>query len=306
MAEPSPYSQQIDSKSGLLSAVTAYTIWGLFPFYFVAIRQVPALEILAYRIAFSVPFGMLIILLRRQIRDAVKAFITPKTLGLLALAAIALSINWGVYIWAIQIGEIFQGSLGYYINPLLYVIVAVLFFNESLSRLQGLAIAFAALGVSILTIYGGVFPLISLTLAVTFTCYGVLRKYVVVGAMPGLLVEVVVLLPIAGAYLYWLGQKGGISFGQYGTQLDVLLMLAGPITVLPLLAFAFAARRIKLSTLGILQFISPTTQFGCALYLGEPFTVAHGWCFGLIWVGVALFSWDAWRKRANGKPSADH
>ena len=286
---------QTDSKQGLISAVIAYTLWGLFPVYFVATEAVPTLEILAHRIAWSLPFGALILLLRRQVRDTLAILAQPRTLGLLGLASVALAANWGVYIYAIQIDQIFQGSLGYYINPLLNVLVGVLLFKERLSRAQGLAIALAAAGVAVLTVYGGQFPAIALFLACSFATYGVLRKIIAVGAMPGLMIEVLVLIGPAVAYMIWLGRSGGLVFGSGSGTLDLLLLAAGPITVLPLLAFAYAARRIRLSTLGVLQFIGPTMQFGFGLYYGEPFTRAHALCFALIWTGVAVFAWDAWR-----------
>ncbi|WP_427451324.1 EamA family transporter RarD [Litorimonas sp. WD9-15] len=295
MAGPTPQPETNEGRAGLIAGLTAYTIWGLFPIYFVATKHVPALEILAHRIVWSLPFGLLILLFRKQIAETIKALVTPKTVILLAIAAIALAINWGVYIWAIQQEQIFQGSLGYYINPLLYVLVGVLFFKEKLSALQGLAITFACIGVAILTFKGGVFPAISLILAVTFTTYGVLRKYIVVGAMPGLFIEVTVLLLPAIGTLYYLSQQNGLAWNNAGLETDILLVLAGPLTVLPLLAFAFAARRIKLSTLGILQYLGPTMQFGCALYFGEPFTLAHALCFGFIWLGVGVFAYDAIR-----------
>lgn len=289
-------AQHPDSRSGLLSGVVAYFIWGLFPIYFVITKAAPATEILAHRILWSLPFGLLILIFRRQIGDTIKAIRHPKTLGLLALASLALALNWGVYIYAIQIEQIFQGSLGYYINPLIYVLVAVLFFGERLSKLQGFAILLACLGVIVLTVYGGQFPFISLILAISFTIYGVLRKLIDVGAMPGLFIEVLVLIVPACLYLIWLQSSDNLAFGT-DPKLTWLLIAAGPITVLPLLAFAFAARRIRLSTLGILQFIGPTMQFLCGVYFGEPFTAAHAICFALIWTGVITFAYDGWRAR---------
>jgi len=296
MATPSQHIATSESKAGLFSGMSAYFMWGLFPIYFVAMKHVPALELLAYRIVWSLPFGFLILLLRKQIRDTLSALAKPKTVILLAIAAIALAANWGVYIYAIQQDQIFQGSLGYYINPLLYVLVGVVFFKETLSDLQGLAIFFAFIGVAILTFKGGVFPSISIILAITFTLYGVLRKYIVIGAMPGLFIEVLVLLLPAIAVIGILSSRGTLSWGAFDTKTDILIVLAGPLTVIPLLAFAYAARRIKLSTLGILQFIGPTMQFLCGLYYGETFTTAHGWCFGFIWLGVGLFGFDAIRR----------
>ncbi len=296
MANVHQQTDSSDGNAGLISGFAAYAMWGLFPIYFVAMRHVPALELLAYRIVWSLPFGLLILLFRKQIRDTLRSLAKPKTVILLAIAAVALAANWGVYIWAIQQEQIFQGSLGYYINPLLYVLVAVVFFKEKLTPLQGLAIAFACIGVAILTLKGGVFPGISLILAMTFTTYGVLRKQIDVGAMPGLFIEVLVLILPAAAVLWFIASNDNLSWGAYGPKTDLLIVLAGPLTILPLLAFTFAARRIRLSILGILQYIGPTMQFGCALYFGEAFTAAHAWCFGFIWVGVAIFAFDAVRK----------
>lgn len=289
--------EKTDARSGIPAGIIAYTIWGLFPIYFVATRSVDALEILAHRVVWAVPFGFLIILARRQIPDVKRALANHRTLMLLSLAALALSVNWGVYIWAVQNGHIFQGSLGYYINPLMYVLVGVVFLKETLGGLQKFAAILACLGVIVLTVYGGIFPWISLVLAITFTVYGVIRSQVNVGAMPGLLIETLVLFPVGIAYLLWLHHTGNLALtSSNDAGLKALLFLAGPITVLPLMAFAYAARRLKLSTLGFLQYIGPTLQFGCALYYGEDFTFAHALCFTLIWIAVGLFSWDAWRR----------
>lgn len=280
-------------------------MWGLFPIYFKLTESIAATELLAHRIVWSIPFGLLIILFRHQIGDVLTALKNRKTIFLLLLAAIALSANWGVYIWAIQQDQIFQGSLGYYINPLMYVLVGVVFLGERLSKFQILAVAFAVIGVLVLTLYGGVFPAISLFLATSFTIYGVIRKQVDIGAMPGLFIETCLLLPAGLTYLYWLHTHGQFGFATAVWDLKALLLLAGPITVLPLLAFAFAARRLKLSTLGFLQFIGPTLQFMCGIYYGEAFTAAHAWCFGLIWLAAGLFSWDAWRTNRKIRPITD-
>jgi len=296
MASAPQHMSSSEGKSGLVSGMAAYIMWGLFPIYFVAMKHVPAMELLAYRMVWSIPFGFLILMFRKQIAETLRALTNPKTVILLTIAAIALAANWGFYIWAIQQDQIFQGSLGYYINPLLYVLVGVVFFKEKLSTLQGLAIAFAFIGVAILTIKGGVFPSLSLILATTFTIYGVIRKNVDIGAMPGLFIEVLVMFLPAVAVLWFFSSRGGLSWGAYDSTTDILIILAGPLTVLPLLAFAFAARRIRLSTLGILQYIGPTLQFACGIYFGETFTRAHAWCFGLIWLGVGIFAFDAIRR----------
>jgi len=289
------YNEQ--ARIGFFAGLTAYTIWGLFPIYFKVTECASAMEILAHRIIWSVPFGLLIILARRQWPEIRRAIKSKYIMIMLTLAALALSVNWGVYIWAVQQDQIFQGSLGYYINPLIYVLVGVIFFGEKLSLWQIIAVILAAIGVAVLTLYGGVFPYISLILACSFAAYGVIRKQVEIQAMPGLMIETLILFLPALTYMLWLRQNGTLEFGFDNPQMMTLLILAGPITVLPLLAFAVAARRLTLSMLGVLQYIGPTGQFLCALYYGETFTTAHAICFAFIWLGVIIFCWDAYRNR---------
>lgn len=291
-----PHNTSDDVRLGLIAGIMAYTFWGAFPIYFKITEAVGPLEILAHRIVWSLPFAIIIIAIRRQWSELKRAITIPRLVGLLTLAAIALAINWGVYIWAVQSEQIFQGSLGYFINPLMYVLVGVVFFGEKLSKLQSISVFLALIGVAILTIYGGVFPYISLILATSFATYGVIRKQAVVGAIPGLVIETAVLFIPAAAFLIWLSSLGTLSFGS-SPGITGLLLLAGPVTVLPLWAFAIAARKLKLSTLGMLQYIGPTGQFICALYYGESFTTAHAWCFGLIWIGIIIYSFDAYRGR---------
>ncbi|HEX7080899.1 MAG TPA: EamA family transporter RarD [Gammaproteobacteria bacterium] len=283
------------ARDGVLAAFVAYTLWGFLPIYFKVVAAVPSLEVLAHRIVWAVPFGAPIILARRQWPDVMRAVATRRTLGLLAIAAVVIAVNWLVYIWAVQNDRIFQASLGYYINPLMYVLVGVALFHERLRRLQTAAVLLAAAGVAVLTISGGEFPAVALTLATCFTIYGVIRSRVAVGGMPGLFIETVILFPAAAAYLAWLMYHGDAAFGSGGAAVSGLLVLAGPITVLPLLAFALAARRLQLSTIGVMQFIAPTLQFVVGLAYGERLTTAHSVCFAMIWVAVTLFSLDAWR-----------
>lgn len=299
MNSTAPHTTSDDAKLGLMAGIMAYTFWGAFPIYFKVTEAVSPLEILAHRIVWSLPFALIIIVIRRQWPELKRALRIPKLLGLLALAAIALSINWGVYIWAVQNEQIFQGSLGYFINPLMYVLIGVLFFGEKLSKFQFVSVILALIGVSILTLYGGVFPYVSLILATSFAIYGVIRKQAVVGAIPGLVIETALLFIPAAVFLIWLHSQGSLSFGS-SPDITALLLLAGPVTVLPLWAFAIAARKLKLSTLGMLQYIGPTGQFICALYYGESFTSAHAWCFGFIWLGILIYSFDAYR----GRPKA--
>lgn len=287
----------VRAREGVAAGITAYTLWGFLPVYLKLVAAVPAFEVLAHRILWALPFGVPILALRRQWPEVGRALAHRRTLGLLCISAMFIAVNWLVYIWAVQRDQIFQASLGYYINPLLYVLIGVAVFHERLRRLQTAAVLLAAAGVAVLTVSGGQFPVIALTLATSFTVYGVLRSRVAVGGMPGLFIETLVLFPAAAVYALWLSRSGDGAFalGDPGTM--GLLMLAGPFTVLPLLAFALAVRRVRLSTVGIMQFISPTLQFLVGLGYGERLTRAHIACFALIWTAVAAFSWDAWRYR---------
>jgi chloramphenicol-sensitive protein RarD len=283
------------TRNGIVTALLAYTLWGFLPVYFKLVDVVPALEVLGHRIVWAVPFGAIIILARRQWPEVKRAVTHRRTLALLALAAVFIAINWLVYITAVQRGQIFQASLGYYINPLMYVVIGVIVLRERLRRLQTTAVFLAGLGVAVLTVSGGELPIISLMLAVSFTIYGVIRSRVVVGGMPGLFIETVLLFPMSLAYLIWLTLAGESWFRPEYPGLAGGLMLAGPLTVVPLLCFALAARRLRLSTIGIMQFIAPTLQFLVGLAYGEVLTVPHVICFSLIWIAVIVFSWDAWR-----------
>lgn len=284
-------------RNGVLCAVAAFSLWGAFPIYFKVATGVTALEMLAHRIAWAVPFGLVIVLMRRQWPELRAIVRDRRTLAWLALGSTVIAINWLVYIFAVQENQIFQASLGYYINPLLLVLAGFVFHGERLRPAQALAVIFAAAGVLVLAMRGGEWPWISLTLAVSFTIYGLVRKQVQVGAMPGLFIETLFLLPAALAYLVLLGGRAELAFVNGSTLLTWLLVLAGPLTVLPLLLFAIGARRLRLSTIGFLQFIGPTGQFLVGVAYGEPVTPAHAICFALIWAAVTIFCVDAWRAR---------
>lgn len=283
------------ARDGIVSAFIAYFLWGLFPLYFIVVKDVPAFEVLAHRIIWAVPFGALIIHLRRQWAEVIGALKHWRTFMFLIVSAILITGNWLVYIWAVQLEQINQASLGYYINPLLFALAGVVIFGEKLRKAQTAAIILAAIGVSVLTFSGGEFPAIALFLGVTFAAYGVIRKQVVVGGMPGLFIETLVLLPFALCYLLWIMLAGEAAFSFTDPSLSGILLLAGPLTVTPLLFFALAARRLNLLTLGMMQFIAPTLQFVIAVIYGEQLTRAHIICFSLIWLAVILFSIDAWR-----------
>lgn len=281
------------ARSGVLIGLAAYTMWGVFPVYFKLIESVAPLEILTHRIVWAVPFGALIIALRSQWSEVRVAFGHRRMLLGLCTSALFITINWLIYIWAIQNERIFEASLGYYINPLMYVLVGVFFLGERLRNLQIAAVVLAAIGVLFLTINGGVFPWVALSLAASFTVYGVIRKQIVVGAMPGLFVETTILLPFALGWLIWIVQAGQASIVSADAGITALLLLGGPITVVPLLLFAIAARRLTMTVIGFMQFLAPTLQFLTGVYYGETLTPAHMVCFGFIWAAVLVFSIDA-------------
>lgn len=281
-------------RDGIISAAIAFFLWGAFPLYFIVVKDVSANEVLAHRIIWAVPFGALIIHLRHQWTEVITALKHRRTFMYLVLSAILITGNWLVYIWAVQLEQINQASLGYYINPLLFALAGVVIFGERLRAAQTAAIILAAIGVLILTFRGGEFPAMAVFLGVIFAFYGVIRKQVVIGGMPGLFIETLVLLPIALAYLVWIIVAGEAAFSFRDPALAGILVLAGPLTVTPLLFFALAARRLNLTTIGMMQFIAPTLQFVIAVISGEEFTTAHFICFSLIWAAVILFSVDAW------------
>ena len=280
-------------RDGLLAALIAYVMWGVFPIYFVLVASVSPTEVLTHRILWAVPFGALIIHFRRQWPEVRQALASAQTMIWLALAAIFISANWLIYVWATQNEQVLQASLGYYINPLMYVFVGVLFLKERLRRAQVVALGLAAIGVAYLSVSGGQFPVVAISLALLFTFYGVIRKQVAVGAMPGLFVETALLFPFAVAWLLWMMHAGQATFPTAGWSMSALLVLAGPLTVLPLLFFAVGARLLPLSTVGFMQYIAPSLQFIVGVALGEELTVPHLVCFGFIWTAIAVFSLDA-------------
>lgn len=222
-------------------------------------------------------------------------------LSWLTVSACLIAINWFIYIIAVQTDRIFQASLGYYINPLIFVVAGIFFFGERLSRWQSIAVFLATIGVLVLTVSGGEFPWIALSLGTSFAIYGVIRKRVVIGATPGLFVETLVLIPVAIIGLGSMMVSGQAVTSSAGPGLMGLLLLAGPITVVPLVMFAVAARRLALTTVGFMQFLAPSMQFGAGIYYGEQLTLPRLICFACIWAAVILFSADAFRRQKKAR-----
>lgn len=294
-ANPRPATVSDEVRLGLIVGVAAYTIWGLFPLYLKLLSHVAALEILAHRVFWSVPFGAVLILMRRQWGEVLTAIRSPRVVFVLLLSAFAISANWLIYVWAVVNDRILEASLGYYINPLMYVAAGVFILGEKLRRPQMIAISLASAGVLVMTFGVGVFPWVSLALALLFTIYGYIRKTAPVGAMPGLFIETSLLAPLAAIYVLTLMNAGLAVFQAQSLGMDIILMLAGPVTVIPLVLFALSARRLNLTTIGLLQYIGPSLQFFLGLYYGEAFTSLHAISFGLIWTALAVFSIDAVR-----------
>jgi chloramphenicol-sensitive protein RarD len=294
---PASEAERQQSRDGLISALIAYIFWGLLPIYFIFVKDVDSFEVLVHRVIWAVPFGALIIHFRDQWAEVWRAFTHPRMFAYLSISAVLIAGNWLVYIIAVQQEQIFQASLGYYINPLIFSIAGVYLFGETLSRPQVIAVSLAAVGVVILTVSGGSFPAIAIFLGISFTIYGVIRKKVVIGGMPGLFVETLVLFPFALVYLIWIMISGTAVFSSAQPGMAIALALAGPLTVIPLLFFALAARRLKLSTVGMMQFLAPSLQFLVGVIYGEQLTLPHIICFACIWTAVALFSWDALRRQ---------
>lgn len=285
-------------SGGLAQALGAYFVWCLFPLYFAALHEVSAFEVVAWRILFTLPFCLLTIAVLKQGTELRAALTTPRILGALALSGLLIGINWSIYVIAVASGHILAASLGYYINPLVNVLAATIFLREKLSRLQWLAMALAAIGVAMLA-KGAVDTLwISLSLALSFAGYGLTRKLAPVTALPGLTVETLVLLiPAIGVLAWQVASGAGLAMGS-SLRIDLLLACAGPITGVPLLLFASAARKLDFSLLGFIQFITPTGVFLMGLIaFHEPFRSSQLLCFLFIWTAIAIFCWDLLRRR---------
>jgi chloramphenicol-sensitive protein RarD len=279
-----------DIRSGLFAAMAAYGLWGFLPLYFQFLGDLPPLVILAHRILWSVPTALVLVIAAGKWTEFAGIFRQSRLLFTLFASSIAIAANWAIYIWAVTNHRVLEGSLGYFINPLIVFLFAAMFFGERFRPLQLLAVAIAALGVVNQTLVVGEFPWVSLSLAISFAIYGAIRKTTVVDSRVGFGIEAMLLAPVAMLYLVFFLPAGVQAFGSGEPGLVMLLLLAGPLTATPLILFAIGARRLKLSTIGILQFIAPSVQFGIGLAMGEPFTAGHAMTFGLIWAGVVLFT----------------
>jgi chloramphenicol-sensitive protein RarD len=273
----------------------AYALWGVLPLYFKALVHVRATEIVAHRILWSLIFLGALATLWKRWPGIRAALASPKVALTLLLTAILIGVNWLVYIYAVVSGHVLEGSLGYYLNPLVNVLLGVFLLKEKLSRLQKAAVFLAASGVAILAVGAGGAIWISLTLAASFATYGFLRKVAPVESLEGLSIETLFLTPLALGWVVWLSRTGDSAFLQ-SRLTDLLLILGGAVTAIPLLLFTAAAKRLPYSTLGFLQYVAPSVQFLLAvLVFGEPLTAAHLVCFGAIWAALAIFVGEGFR-----------
>lgn len=287
-----------EARLGVLYGVAAYLFWGLAVLYFKAVAHVPALEILAHRILWSVPLLLGWLAVRGRMGDLRATLRQRRTVGILLLTTLLIGANWLVFILAVSTGRVVQASLGYYINPLFNVLLGMLFLGERLRRLQLVSVLLAATGVTYMAVSLGSIPIISLVLAVTFGLYGLLRKTVPADGPVGLAIETSLLLPGLVVYLLVLAGRGEMTFLHVDRKTDLLLVVAGLVTTLPLLWFTNAVRRLRLATIGFLQYLSPSLQLLLAVAVfKEPFTRTHLVTFSCLWTALGLYSFDALRRR---------
>ena len=294
------------SPRGLAAGAAAFTIWGLFPVYLYPLRGVPALQVIAHRIIWSCLFLVAWLLLRGELGDLRATLARPALLARLALTATLISINWLVYVWAVTHSHVVDTSLGYYINPLVNVLLGVIVLRERLNRAQWTAIGLAALAVLYLALLAGRPPWIAGTLAVSFSLYGFVRKVISVEALPGLTTETLLLMPLAAGYLAWCQWAGSGALTTQVAGVAALLIGSGLITAIPLFLFAYGARLLPYSTVGVLQYIAPSLQLLCGVVLyRESFGPARAAGFALIWAALLIYAVDGlWRARSAARAAA--
>jgi chloramphenicol-sensitive protein RarD len=284
---------------GFAAAVAAFGIWGLFPLYLIGLLSVSAMQITAHRITWSCLFVLAWLALRRELAQMWTAVKRKGVLIRLTASAFFIAVNWIGFAWAVNQTRVLEVSLAYFIGPLLNILLGIFLLSERLDRMQWVAVGFAAAGVAFLTFIAGRTPWIALMVGSSFALYGVIRKTVSIEALPGLAVETILLVPFAVGYLIWCEVHGIGALGHSTGLVDALLLLSGIVTSVPLFLYAYGARRIPYSTIGVIQFIAPSLQFVCGLVVfGEPFESARATGFVLIWTGLLIYAANAlWRAR---------
>jgi len=291
-------SARDEARTGLLWGLSAYFMWGFIVFYFKAVGHVPALEVLAHRVVWSLVLLGVLLGFRGRWRENLATAFKPRVLAVLALSTALIAVNWFTFILAVANQQTLQASLGYFINPLVNVLLGFVVLRERLTPLRWVSVGLATAAVVLLIVQQGAVPVVALVLAFSFGFYGLLRKIMPVDSLVGLTVETKMLLPLAIGYLVWLQTRGEIVFGSLDRSTDALLILAGVVTAIPLLCFANGARRMDYATMGLLQYIAPTLQFAIAVKVfGEPLHPVQLAAFSLIWIGLGIYSFDALRVR---------
>jgi chloramphenicol-sensitive protein RarD len=293
---------EAERRAGFIAAASAYVMWGFLPLYLKLLSAIDVREVLAQRILWAAPSAFIAVFLMSGWRPGWREIATalrPRMIGTLVLSACFIFVNWGLYVYLVLNERVIESSLAYFLAPLVSVAVGVLFFREKITSPQLIALVLALIGVVVQGFALGAPPWMALALCATWSVYAVIRKRAPVPAAVGLLIESLALMPLVAGLLYWASSEAPLAFTtDWPTAL--LLAVAGPITAVPLMAFAFGARRVTFTTLGLLQFLAPTLQFSTGLAFGEPFTPLRAASFVLIWVGLAFFSWDTLRRaRAN-------
>ncbi|MCX7359485.1 MAG: EamA family transporter RarD [Alphaproteobacteria bacterium] len=289
---------EAERRAGFLSAASAYVIWGFLPLYLKLLHTVDVREVLAQRILWAAPSALLAVFLMSGWRVGLREIATalkPRMIGTLAVSACFIFVNWGLYVYLVLHERIVESALAYFLAPLVAVGVGVLFFGEKIRTPQIVALALALIGVVVQGFALGAPPWMALALCATWSAYAVIRKRAPVPAAVGLLIESLALMPLVVGLLWWASSEAPLSFTS-DWSMALLLAIAGPVTAIPLMAFAFGARRVSFTTLGLLQFLAPTLQFSTGLAFGEPFTPLRAASFVLIWLGLAFFAWDTLRR----------
>ncbi|MGD9967944.1 MAG: EamA family transporter RarD [Hyphomonadaceae bacterium] len=293
---------EAERRAGFLAAASAYIMWGFLPLYLKLLAETDVREVLAQRILWAAPSAFIAVFVMSGLRPGwreIGAVLRPRMLATLTASACFIFVNWGLYVYLVLSERIIESALAYFLAPLVSVAVGVLFFRERITAPQLIALALALCGVIVQGFALGAPPWMALALCATWSVYAVIRKRAPVPAAVGLLIESLALMPLVAGLLWWAASEAPLGFGS-GWSTSVLLAIAGPVTAIPLMAFAFGARRVSFTTLGLLQFLAPTLQFSTGIVFGEPFTPLRAASFLLIWLGLAFFSWDTLR-RAKGQ-----
>jgi chloramphenicol-sensitive protein RarD len=291
MAERAPLPATGDTLPGFLYALAAYLLWGFLPLYLKAMAHIPPIEVIAHRILWSVPIALGVLIWTGRTGDLMRALRTPRMLAMAALTAGLISVNWGIYVWAIGAGHALDAALGYYINPLFSIFLGAVFLREKLSTAQWVAIALAGVAVAVLTVDTGRLPVVSVSLMLSWGFYALAKKRLPIGPNQGFTLEVLLLTPPALAYLAWLSAHGVNHFGQ-GVPFDTWILVGcGAVTAVPLMLYANGAKGLRLSTIAIMQYIAPTMIFLTAVFVfGEPFGRARMIAFPLIWLALVVYT----------------